>query len=84
MIFFRETFEKIKNDAKLKSEYPFTELVIGLGFFFVYFVEEIAAKLCVMSVPTDDESYCPECSECQTAREIQLVLFFFLQFTVYF
>ncbi|VDD90912.1 unnamed protein product [Enterobius vermicularis] len=68
----KETFEKIKNDAKLKSEYPFTELVIGLGFFFVYFVEEIAAKLCVMSVPTDDESYCPECSECQTAREIQV------------
>uniref|UniRef100_A0A7E4WB20 Zinc transporter ZIP3 n=1 Tax=Panagrellus redivivus TaxID=6233 RepID=A0A7E4WB20_PANRE len=43
----REEFEKFQTLTDWHYEYPFLEILIGVGFFIVYFLEEVIDKLCV-------------------------------------
>uniref|UniRef100_A0A0N5AQ20 Zinc transporter ZIP3 n=1 Tax=Syphacia muris TaxID=451379 RepID=A0A0N5AQ20_9BILA len=72
--FASETFEKVKSATNSDIEYPIAELITGIGFFFVYFVEEMSMKFCSGHTASDldIEPYCSECSQCQNAREIEV------------
>ncbi|VDK49333.1 unnamed protein product [Anisakis simplex] len=45
MPFASETYEVAKSRLGWSTDYPFVPLIIGLGFFFVYLIEEISLKI---------------------------------------
>lgn len=43
---FSEAFDKIKQNNGWNTEYPFTEVLVGFGFFITYLVEILAIHIC--------------------------------------
>ncbi|CAD5215787.1 unnamed protein product [Bursaphelenchus xylophilus] len=51
----REDWEKAKGYMEYESDYPYVELLTGVGFFIVYFVEEFLNQMCGLKHDHEDE-----------------------------
>lgn len=76
---FSETFESVKHAFAWQTEYPFVELIVGIGFFFVYLIEEVLLKICKYE-STDEATAttneCDGCKDCEAARSMEMGLVF--------
>ncbi|VDM44872.1 unnamed protein product [Toxocara canis] len=76
MPFANEAYESVKKTLDLTTDYPFVELIVGAGFFFVYLVEEVSLKVCKYEEPerrpTVSTNDCDQCKECEAARSMEM------------
>ncbi|CAD5208205.1 unnamed protein product [Bursaphelenchus xylophilus] len=65
----RENWEEAKKLMEYDNDYPYVELMAGIGFFVVYFVEEFLCQICGLQHSHDDEGVdeilSHDCHDCE-------------------
>uniref|UniRef100_A0A915PZD4 TBC1 domain family member 2B n=1 Tax=Setaria digitata TaxID=48799 RepID=A0A915PZD4_9BILA len=64
-----EAFDEIKERNDLKTNYPYTEVLIGLGFFIVYLMEVLTVQICGQNHIVYEMNR-TECKHCEDEKDV--------------